>query len=94
MVLVGKSEDSADGLLGDLQAELQYNQYLIRTLANSTTAECGRKANLLHVISVPFSPEAVASHPVVCVSGDASDYIVVDDLTMMKCAGARHVYVR
>ena len=29
MVLVGKSEDNADALLGDLQAELQYNQYIV-----------------------------------------------------------------
>ena len=38
MVLVGKSEDNADALLGDLQAELQYNNYIIQDFGEQYNA--------------------------------------------------------
>ena len=40
MVLVGKSEDNADALLGDLQAELQFNQYIIEDFGEQYNAGC------------------------------------------------------
>ena len=44
-VLVGKSEDNANTLLSDIQAELQYNQS-IKRVANSITPVRGSRASL------------------------------------------------
>ena len=45
MVLVGKSEDSANRLLGDIQAELQYNKRSSPTSENRCLWATGRRGN-------------------------------------------------
>ena len=59
MVLVGKSEDSADGLLGDLQAELQYNQYIIRDFGEQYNSGMWQEGEFV-------TRDQCASHPVDC----------------------------
>ena len=45
MVVVGKSENSANRLLGDIQAELEYNQRIMLTLAHRRTLATGKKVS-------------------------------------------------
>lgn len=46
MVVVGKSEDSAIRLLGDIQAELEYNQRIISDFGTQKTLATGKKVSL------------------------------------------------
>ena len=81
MVIVGKSEDSAKRLLGDIQAELEFNQRLI--------ADFGEQKNLGNWEEGEFSTQS-GIHFLACGRGqsprglrkreDRPDYIVIDDL--------------
>ena len=81
MVVVGKSEDSAIRLLGDLQAELEFNQRLI--------ADFGEQKNLGSWQEGEFATQA-GIHFLACGRGQSPrglrnresrpDYIVIDDL--------------
>ena len=81
MVVVGKSEDSAERLLGDIQAELEFNQRLI--------ADFGEQKNLGSWQEGEFATQA-GIHFLACGRGQSPrglrnrearpDYIVIDDL--------------
>jgi phage terminase large subunit-like protein len=81
MVVVGKSEDSANRLLGDIQAELEYNQRLI--------ADFGEQKNLGFWTEGSFKTKSGVTF-LACGRGQSPrglrdrearpDYIVIDDL--------------
>ena len=81
MVVVGKSEDSAQRLLSDIQAELEYNQRII--------ADFGEQKNLGHWQDGEFTSQSGVKF-LACGRGqsprglrereDRPDYIVIDDL--------------
>lgn len=81
MVVVGKSEDAATRLLGDIQAELQYNQRLI--------ADFGEQMSLGDWTSGEFTTRQ-GIHFLACGRGQSPrglrnresrpDYVVIDDL--------------
>ena len=81
MVIVGKSEDAAKRLLGDIQAELEFNQRLI--------ADYGEQKNLGNWEEGEFTTQS-GIHFLACGRGqsprglrnreDRPDYIVIDDL--------------
>lgn len=81
MVIVGKSEDSAIRLLGDIQAELQYNKRII--------ADFGEQASLGDWTTGEFTAKS-GVHFLACGRGQSPrglrkrearpDYIVIDDL--------------
>jgi phage terminase large subunit-like protein len=81
MVVVGKSEDSANRLLGDIQAELEYNQRLI--------ADFGEQKNLGFWTDGSFKTKSGVTF-LACGRGQSPrglrdrearpDYIVIDDL--------------
>lgn len=81
MVIVGKSEDAAKRLLGDIQAELEFNQRLI--------ADFGEQKNLGNWEEGEFTTQS-GIHFLACGRGqsprglrnreDRPDYIVIDDL--------------
>lgn len=66
MVLVGKSEDNAKTLLGDIQAELQYNQRYIHDFGEQYNVGTWEEGEFVTRSEVAFSPVAVGSRPVVC----------------------------
>ena len=81
MVIVGKSEDSADRLLGDIQAELQYNKRIIAdfgkqmTLGNWTEGEFTTKDGVYFLAcGRGQSPRGLRKRE------SRPDYIVIDDL--------------
>lgn len=81
MVIVGKSEDAATRLLGDIQAELQYNQRII--------ADFGEQMSLGDWTSGEFTTRQ-GIHFLACGRGQSPrglrnresrpDYVVIDDL--------------
>ena len=81
MVLVGKSEDAADRLLGDIQAELQYNKRIV--------ADFGKQMSLGDWTEGEFTTKD-GVHFLACGRGQSPrglrkresrpDYIVIDDL--------------
>ena len=81
MVLVGKSEDSANRLLGDIQAELQYNKRII--------ADYGKQMSMGDWTEGEFTTKD-GVHFLACGRGQSPrglrkrearpDYIVIDDL--------------
>lgn len=81
MVVVGKSEDSAVRLLGDIQAELQYNKRII--------SDYGEQASMGDWTTGEFTSKA-GVHFLACGRGQSPrglrkrearpDYIVIDDL--------------
>ena len=81
MVVVGKSEDSAQRLLGDIQAELQYNKRIINdygpqvSLGDWTTGEFTTKSGV-HFLACGRgqSPRGLRKREA------RPDYIVIDDL--------------
>lgn len=81
MVIVGKSEDSADRLLGDIQAELQYNKRIIAdfgkqmSLGNWTEGEFTTKDGVYFLAcGRGQSPRGLRKREA------RPDYIVIDDL--------------
>lgn len=81
MVLVGKSEDSADGLLGDLQAELQYNQYIIRDFGEQYNSGMWQEGEFVTRDQCAFFSRGRGQSPRGLRFREMRpDYIVVDDL--------------
>lgn len=81
MVLVGKSQDSANVLLGDIQAELQYNQRYNADFGTQYNAGDWQEGRFVTAQGVAFfalgrgqSPRGIRYHE------NRPDYIVVDDL--------------
>lgn len=81
MVIVGKSEDSADRLLGDIQAELQYNKRIIAdfgsqiSVGNWTEGEFQTKDGVYFLAcGRGQSPRGLRKRE------SRPDYIVIDDL--------------
>ena len=81
MVIVGKSEDSADRLLGDIQAELQYNKRIIAdygkqmSVGNWTEGEFTTKEGVYFLAcGRGQSPRGLRKREA------RPDYIVIDDL--------------
>ena len=81
MVIVGKSEDSADRLLGDIQAELQYNKRIIAdfgsqmSIGNWTEGEFTTKDGVYFLAcGRGQSPRGLRKRE------SRPDYIVIDDL--------------
>ena len=81
MVLVGKSEDSANRLLGDIQAELQYNKRIIAdfgkqmSMGNWTEGEFTTKEGVYFLAcGRGQSPRGLRKREA------RPDYIVIDDL--------------
>lgn len=66
MVIVGKSEDNAKTLLGDIQAELQYNQRYIADFGEQFNAGNWQDGEFVTQTEVAFFARAAASPPVVC----------------------------
>jgi|WetSurMetagenome_2_1015567.scaffolds.fasta_scaffold07914_3 hypothetical protein len=80
MVLVSKSEDAADKLLSDLQAELQYNKYLIRDFGQQFKSGSWEEGDFVDAQGVAYhalgrgqSPRGLRNHE------NRPDYIVIDD---------------
>lgn len=69
MVLVGKSEDNADALLGDLQMELQSNRYIIEDFGEQYNAGCWQEGEFVTKDRCAFSAGDGDSRREDCVSG-------------------------
>ena len=81
MVLVGKSEDAADALLGDLQAELQFNQYIIEDFGEQYNAGNWQEGEFVTRDQCAFFSRGRGQSPRGLRFRDKRpDYIVVDDL--------------
>lgn len=92
MVIVGKSEDSADRLLGDIQAELQYNKRIIADFGVKRPTGQWTEGEFSCFISPPYGGGAGggAVSFLACGRGQSPrglrkresrpDYIVIDDL--------------
>lgn len=81
MVVVGKSEDSATRLLGDIQAELEYNQRLIADFGKQKGSASWQEGEFKAANGVKFlacgrgqSPRGLRDRE------SRPDYIVIDDL--------------
>ena len=81
MVIVGKSEDSADRLLGDIQAELQYNKRIIADFGKQMSVGSWTEGEFTTKDGVYFlacgrgqSPRGLRKRE------SRPDYIVIDDL--------------
>lgn len=81
MVLVGKSEDSAITLLGDVQAELQFNQRYIRDFGKQVSTGTWQEGHFVTLDDCAFfalgrgqSPRGLRHR------SHRPDYIVIDDL--------------
>lgn len=81
MVLVGKSEDAADTLLGDLQAELQFNQRIISDFGEQYNSGMWQEGEFVTQDGSAFfsrgrgqSPRGLRFREI------RPDYIIVDDL--------------
>lgn len=81
MVLVGKSEDSADRLLADLQSELEYNDLYIHDFGQQMKAGNWAEGEFTTVDGCYFtalgrgqSPRGIKN------KGHRPDYIVIDDI--------------
>ena len=81
MVLVGKSEDSAVRLLGDIQAELQYNKRLIADFGNQISSGDWAEGEFQTKDGVYFLACGCGQSPRGLRKREARpDYIVIDDL--------------
>lgn len=81
MVLVGKSEDNADALLSDLQAELQFNQYIIEDFGEQYNSGCWQEGEFVTKDQCAFFSRGRGQSPRGLRFRDKRpDYIVVDDL--------------
>lgn len=81
MVLVGKSEESAKTLLGDLQAELQYNQRYIEDFGVQYNQGSWEDGNFVTAQGVAFFARGRGQSPRGLRHRNARpDYILMDDL--------------
>ena len=81
MVVVGKSEESADTLLGDLQAELQYNKYLQRDFGEQYNAGSWETGQFVTRDGTAFFARGRGQSPRgLRYRERRPDYIVIDDL--------------
>ena len=81
MVLVGKSEDAADRLLGDIQAELQYNKRLISDYGEQMAQGSWEDGEFSTRSGVHFLACGRGQSPRGLRKREARpDYIVIDDL--------------
>lgn len=81
MVIVGKSEDAADRLLGDIQAELQYNQRIIADFGKQRSDGGWQDGEFKTKDGVKFLACGRGQSPRGLRDREARpDYIVIDDL--------------
>lgn len=81
MVLVGKSEDNADALLGDLQAELQFNQYIIEDFGIQYNNGCWQEGEFVTKDLCAFFSRGRGQSPRgLRFRENRPDYIIIDDL--------------
>ena len=81
MVLVGKSEDNADALLSDLQAELQFNQYIVEDFGEQYNSGCWQEGEFVTKDQCAFFSRGRGQSPRgLRFRDNRPDYIVVDDL--------------
>lgn len=81
MVLVGKSEDNADALLGDLQAELQYNNYIIQDFGEQYNAGTWQEGEFVTKDRCAFFSRGRGQSPRGLRFREMRpDYIMIDDL--------------
>ena len=81
MVVVGKSEDSADRLLGDIQAELQYNKRIVADYGEQMSLGNWMEGEFTTRNGVKFLAGGRGQSPRGLREREARpDYIVIDDL--------------
>ena len=81
MVLVGKSEDNAKTLLGDIQAELQYNQHYIADFGEQYNAGSWEEGEFVTRSEVAFFARGRGQSPRgLRYRSHRPDYVVIDDL--------------
>lgn len=81
MVVVGKSEDSARGLLSDIQAELEYNQRIIADFGEQKNLGNWQDGEFVTQSGVAFFARGRGQSPRGLRYKEARpDYIVIDDL--------------
>ena len=81
MVIVGKSEDSANRLLGDVQAELEYNQRIIADFGEQKNLGDWQTGEFITQSGVKFLAVGRGQSPRGLREREARpDYIVIDDL--------------
>ena len=81
MVIVGKSEDNAKTLLGDIQAELQYNQRYIADFGEQYNAGNWQDGEFVTQIDVAFFARGRGQSPRgLRYRSHRPDYVVIDDL--------------
>ena len=81
MVLVGKSEDNAKTLLGDIQAELQYNQRYIVDFGEQYNAGSWEEGEFVTRSEVAFFARGRGQSPRgLRYRSHRPDYVVIDDL--------------
>lgn len=81
MVLVGKSEDNAKTLLGDIQAELQYNQRYIADFGEQYNAGSWEEGEFVTRSEVSFFARGRGQSPRgLRYRSHRPDYVVIDDL--------------
>lgn len=81
MVVVGKSEDSARGLLSDIQAELEYNRRIIADLGEQKSLGDWQDGQFVTQSGVAFFARGRGQSPRGLRYKEARpDYIVIDDL--------------
>lgn len=80
-VIVGKSEDSAKTLLGDLQAELEFNQRIISDFGNQKSIGDWQEGSFVTTGDIAFFARGRGQSPRGLRHKEARpDYIVIDDL--------------
>ena len=81
MVLVGKSEDSADRLLADLQSELEFNDLYINDFGQQMKAGSWAEGEFTTVDGCYFTAVGRGQSPRgIKKNGRRPDYIVIDDI--------------
>ena len=81
MVLVGKSEDNAKTLLGDIQAELQYNQRYIHDFGEQYNVGTWEEGEFVTRTEVAFFARGRGQSPRgLRYRSHRPDYVVIDDL--------------
>lgn len=81
MVLVGKSEDNAKTLLGDIQAELQYNQRYIHDFGEQYNVGTWEEGEFVTRSEVAFFARGRGQSPRgLRYRSHRPDYIIIDDL--------------
>ena len=81
MVLVGKSQDNANSLLADLQAELQYNQRYINDFGKQYSAGSWQEGEFVTLDGCAFFARGRGQSPRgLRYRSSRPDYIVIDDL--------------